>query len=163
VRRYLSACKVVHLTKPSVLIPLMGTDLETRERTHVPDGFWRGVAAQLRLTAEQREDVRAMDALYKAQIGGWVRQACCMRSAHAYECKSALSMHARVHAAWGPPMRWLMQGVGVRDKGGLLQISWGLLRRRRVNRALRSHAAANAPQGDGGAGPVAGPAGRHGG
>ncbi|KIZ03825.1 hypothetical protein MNEG_4138 [Monoraphidium neglectum] len=48
----------------------MGTDLETRERTHVPDGFWRGVAAQLRLTAEQREDVRAMDALYKAQIGG---------------------------------------------------------------------------------------------
>jgi len=57
VNRYMGAIKHIHLLKPSVLIPQMGTNLETGEAVGtVPDSFWQGVVRRLKITGGLGEE-----------------------------------------------------------------------------------------------------------
>jgi hypothetical protein len=68
----MGALRCLHLVKPGVVIPLMGTNLESGARVpSVPDRFWRHVAGQMRLTARQHADVVAMRLVWEGMHARW--------------------------------------------------------------------------------------------
>jgi hypothetical protein len=63
----MGAMRCLHLVKPSVIIPLMGTDLETgAPLPPVPERFWARVVAELGLTPRQRGDVVGLNGMWAA-------------------------------------------------------------------------------------------------